>query len=220
MGGSAELERGVDLDAALEQLRGNVKGLLNHTEGAMLARHAAAVPAGQCIVELGSFSGKSAVYMGTGSRHGAGVRVFCVDPWDTGGQRFKAEKFSQRKVWQTFLEKTARHGVRDDTATSIVKPIKALSLEVGRRWEGPPIGLLFIDGDHTFEGCLADFIVWSRFVPVGGIVAFHDYDPEYQAGPLGHHADVIGVCDELVATSPQWEHVELVQRTWTARRVA
>jgi cephalosporin hydroxylase len=41
---------------------------------------------------------------------------------------------------------------------------------------GYSIGLLFIDGNHSFEWVLHDFYKFSRFVVVGGYVAFHDYE--------------------------------------------
>ncbi len=38
------------------------------------------------------------------------------------------------------------------------------------------IDVLFIDGDHTYEGCKADIEVWSPFVKDGGVILFHDAD--------------------------------------------
>jgi predicted O-methyltransferase YrrM len=37
-----------------------------------------------------------------------------------------------------------------------------------------PLALLFIDGDHSYEGAKADFERWSAFVQPGGHVLFHD----------------------------------------------
>lgn len=44
-------------------------------------------------------------------------------------------------------------------------------------WE-LPIDILFIDGDHTFEGCVADFLQFDRFILPGGYVIFDDYHQE------------------------------------------
>ena len=45
-----------------------------------------------------------------------------------------------------------------------------------RTAEPPPgeLALLFIDGDHSYEGAKADFDRWSAFVRPGGHVLFHD----------------------------------------------
>lgn len=37
------------------------------------------------------------------------------------------------------------------------------------------IDTLFIDGDHTYNGCLSDFVHWYNKVAPGGKIIFHDY---------------------------------------------
>ncbi len=41
-----------------------------------------------------------------------------------------------------------------------------------------PIDVLFIDGDHSFNGVKMDFDMYSHLVRKGGIVAFHDINPD------------------------------------------
>jgi hypothetical protein len=45
---------------------------------------------------------------------------------------------------------------------------------VARKWH-EPIKLLWIDGDHRYNGIVCDIKCWSRFVVIGGVMAFHDY---------------------------------------------
>lgn len=45
---------------------------------------------------------------------------------------------------------------------------------------GRPIDILFIDGDHTYEGVKADFQMYAELVGEGGLVAFHDVLPHPQ----------------------------------------
>jgi hypothetical protein len=40
-----------------------------------------------------------------------------------------------------------------------------------------PIDFLFIDGDHSYEGVLQDFAMYSWLVRRGGLIAFHDILP-------------------------------------------
>lgn len=49
--------------------------------------------------------------------------------------------------------------------------------ELRRLLDGRPIDLLFIDGDHTYDGVRADFEMYAPLVRSGGIVAFHDILP-------------------------------------------
>jgi cephalosporin hydroxylase len=65
--------------------------------------------------------------------------------------------------------------------------------------DGRDLDLLFVDGDHTYEGVRQDFNDYSPLVRPGGLVAFHDIVP---GGP-GKHGDPGGVpifWSELKAT--------------------
>jgi len=44
-------------------------------------------------------------------------------------------------------------------------------------WDEKPIDILFVDGDHSPAAVQADIDLWALFVPIGGIVAFHDAVP-------------------------------------------
>ena len=50
----------------------------------------------------------------------------------------------------------------------------ARSQDVGRDWRGPAVDLVFVDGDHSPQGCREDWEVWRPRVRPGGAVAFHD----------------------------------------------
>jgi len=39
---------------------------------------------------------------------------------------------------------------------------------------GQRLDVLFIDGDHSYEGALGDFLAYRPFVRDGGVIAFHD----------------------------------------------
>ena len=45
---------------------------------------------------------------------------------------------------------------------------------------GRQLDLLFIDGDHTYEGVKADYELYSGFVKPGGVIAFHDIQPGFE----------------------------------------
>ena len=45
----------------------------------------------------------------------------------------------------------------------------------GKEWKGPKLDFLFIDGDHSYEGCAGDITSWLPHMKKGGVMAIHDY---------------------------------------------
>ena len=67
------------------------------------------------------------------------------------------------------------HAIRKDSHMDLTKG-KLLKLLNGRQ-----IDLLFIDGDHTYEGVKKDYAMYSTLVKENGFIVFHDicqHDPE------------------------------------------
>jgi hypothetical protein len=62
-----------------------------------------------------------------------------------------------------------------DEYTHRVKKIWGDSKIVGINWP-IKIDYLFIDGDHSYDGCAGDINAWLPHVKKGGVVAFHDYE--------------------------------------------
>jgi predicted O-methyltransferase YrrM len=93
----------------------------------------------------------------------------------------------------------------------------ARSQDVGRSWIGGPVDLVFIDGDHSPEGCREDWEVWHRHVGPGGAVSFHDARAGH-AGGRGSPGPT-GVVDELFRSgSSSWAIVEEVDALVVVRR--
>lgn len=57
-----------------------------------------------------------------------------------------------------------------------VQWVQADSNDYGLEFEGP-VHLLFVDGCHEYDVVWGDIIAWLPHIPVGGIAAFHDYNP-------------------------------------------
>ncbi|MFH0806294.1 MAG: class I SAM-dependent methyltransferase [Candidatus Brennerbacteria bacterium] len=70
---------------------------------------------------------------------------------------------------------------------------------------GRTLDLLFIDGDHTYEGVKKDFLMYSPLVKNGGLVAFHDVAYHPFAGP---DCEVEKFWNEIKG---KYEHVELIE---------
>ncbi len=106
-----------------------------------------------------------------GVRAGDEVPVFAVDPHVEAVDVFGWTVDPDDRA--IFLQNLLRFEVTD-----IVRPISLPSERACKAWDGE-ISMLWIDGDHTYEATKIDFKGWSRFVPSGGLVLFHDAnDPE------------------------------------------
>lgn len=56
------------------------------------------------------------------------------------------------------------------------RPILGDSKEVAATWNGGLVDMVFVDGDHTHEGCFGDIRGWLPHIKPDGIIAVHDYD--------------------------------------------
>jgi hypothetical protein len=142
----------------------NSKGGVSVEEGLALNRYAADCAGGD-IVEIGSFRGKSAVALAMGAIRSR-VQVFCVEPHVefTGVYGGKFGPQDRGAFYQVMLQ------------TALFEKVALINLpsrDAARAWR-QPIGLLFVDGDHSFRGVNGDFEAWDSHVCLGGIIAFDD----------------------------------------------
>lgn len=66
------------------------------------------------------------------------------------------------------------------------------SKEIGKKWEGDKVDLVFVDGDHSEYGVRGDIEAWVQHIKDGGIIVFHDYS--FEIWPR-----VMMVVDELMS---------------------
>ncbi|MEX1121889.1 MAG: class I SAM-dependent methyltransferase [Balneolales bacterium] len=52
--------------------------------------------------------------------------------------------------------------------------------QVQHTLSGTPLDLLFIDGDHSYEGVSEDYLMYRHLVRKGGLIAFHDIVDDHQ----------------------------------------
>lgn len=130
-----------------------------------LARLASRAQPEATIVEIGSYLGASTVFLAGGLLRGRG-RVLCIDTWENDGM-----SEGERDTFEAFLANTTAFGDQ-------VLPIRGRSEDPATlarvRSECDGIDLLFVDGDHSFEGVARD---WENFGPMlrpGAWAAFHD----------------------------------------------
>jgi predicted O-methyltransferase YrrM len=59
-----------------------------------------------------------------------------------------------------------------------VQQIHGDSKEFGSNWLGDPVDMVFVDGDHSYEGCAGDIEAWIPNLKPGGLLAVHDFNKE------------------------------------------
>ena len=179
-----------DFEARVKPLIADVPGWLTEEEGEALYDLARACTGRGVIVEIGSWKGKSTVCLGLGSKVGAAIPVYAVDPH--ADYRFG-----------DFKANVERAGIAD-----LVRPVASLSQAAADGFE-EPIELLFVDGSHQYDLVLEDFEKWVPKVVEGGWVAFHD--TTWTPGPR----KVVG---QAIYRSRRFKDVEFVVGSMTVAR--
>lgn len=163
-----------------------VKGVTPEEIGITLADFAVKVPADQAIVELGVYHGKTTLQMAWGARQGNGAPVTGIDPWDLDGNVYGTEMgdLGGARSW-------ARYWVQALGYSNRVKLVQAFSTDAAGEWVtsddsdgwgNRPVGLLFVDGDHTYEGARADIEAWAPHLAENAVIAIDDYVNENYPG--------------------------------------
>ncbi|MCX7982011.1 MAG: class I SAM-dependent methyltransferase [Syntrophales bacterium] len=154
-----------------------VKGFLDPEEGKCLYRLAqAASRLGPCL-EIGSYCGKSALYLGFGCRKNKGI-LFSIDHHRGSEEQQPGEAYFDPELLDDKTGKIDtfphfRHTLEMFDLLDTVVPIVSSSATVARLWH-TPLSLVFIDGSHTFESAWQDYRLWSPHIVQGGYLLFHD----------------------------------------------
>ncbi|MCO4830248.1 MAG: class I SAM-dependent methyltransferase [Gammaproteobacteria bacterium] len=167
----------VDIDA--------VKGFMDPDEGQALYESACSVAAlGPCL-EIGSYCGKSTVYLGAACQEGQNS-LFAIDHHRGSEEHQVGEAYHDAELYDA---KTGlfdsfpvfRSNILAAQLEDTVIPIVAASQVAGRNWQ-TPLGLLFIDGGHSSQAATIDYEVWSPWVVPGGLLLIHDIFPDPKDG--------------------------------------
>ena len=165
------------MDARLIEVARAAKGFMPDDEG--LALHHAGRDATTVgpLLEIGSYCGKSAVYLGAAARAG-GTVLFSVDHHrgseenQAGWQHHDTEVVDPatgRMDTLPFFRRTIEKAGLDDAVVAVVGD----SPTVASHWR-TPLGLVFVDGGHALDVVAADYKAWSPHVAPGGVLVFHD----------------------------------------------
>lgn len=158
-------------------------GLITRDVGECIYELAREIPSDQAIVEIGAWKGKSTCYLAAGRRDGQGGYVISVDPWSTDVQEWS--RYHTSATLREWDEQVTAAGFSND-----VIPLQGKSTDVAIRWDGAPIGMLYVDGDHSRHAVITDFHAWRPYLTEHAIVVFDDYG-------VSHNPDVKPAVHEM-----------------------
>lgn len=172
-------------------LLARTKGFLDPAEGAWLYRLAReASRLGPCL-EIGSYCGKSTLYLGAGCRANGGI-LYALDHHGGSeeqqpGQPYCDPDLVDPRTGRVDTFAHFRRTVASAGLTETVVPVVAPSAVAARQWR-TPLALVFIDGGHTFEAAFTDYNAWAAHLLPGGALAIHDiFDTPAEGGQAPRH---------------------------------
>jgi len=160
------------------------RGFMPEDEGLLLHRVARErLPHGPAL-EVGTYCGKSAIYLGAAAREVGGPQavVFTVDHhrgseenqagWEHHDATLVDPEFGRMDTLPVFRRTIARAGLEEQ-----VVAVVGQSTTVAAHWR-TPLSMLFIDGGHGEEPAQADYTGWAPWVMPGGRLVIHDVFPD------------------------------------------
>ena len=154
-----------------------MKGFLSTDEGETLYKTAEMASKLGPILEIGSYCGKSTIYLALGCRENNKI-VFTIDHHKGSEEHQVGESFHDSDLvspqtgeidsFAEFRKNISSAGVEDN-----IVPIVAKSTVVANVWQ-IPLAMVFIDGGHSLQAALTDYRSWSKFLLRGGFLAIHD----------------------------------------------
>ncbi|MCB1705248.1 MAG: class I SAM-dependent methyltransferase [Halioglobus sp.] len=164
----------------------HIKGFLADDEAQALYQHALALSAYGPVLEIGSYCGKSTIYLGLACRHNNST-VFALDHHRGSEEHQLGEFFHDPALYDagegimdTFRE--FRRNIRRAGLDDVVVPVVAGSEAAARHWQ-TPLAMVFIDGGHSMDAALTDYRCWATHLMRGGLLAIHDlFEDAHEGG--------------------------------------
>lgn len=160
---------------SIEEELVDLSGLITPEIGRTLYEYARLIDPRQPIVELGSYRGASTCWLAAGRRDAALAAgtvdfppVYAVDAWSSDVTAWS--RYIRPALIGEFNSQLLKHELM-----IYVSPQQGLTTEVAVTFTDAPIGLLYIDADHSEEAALADFYAWQPHLAYNATVIFDDY---------------------------------------------
>jgi predicted O-methyltransferase YrrM len=167
--------------ADLAEMAESARGFMPPPEGLALYETAIAYAPRGPVAEIGTYCGKSTIYLAAAARE-AGQFVVTVDHHHGSEENQPGWEYHDPGLVDpaTGRMDTLPHFRSTLAATGLEEHVIAIvgrSADVAGLWR-MPLGMLFIDGGHTDAAATADYEGWAPWVAEGGALAIHDVFPD------------------------------------------
>jgi predicted O-methyltransferase YrrM len=178
---------------SVKQIALEAKGFLSEDEGLKLFDLAREAARRAPCLEVGTYCGKSSLFLAEGCRASGQHPLFCIDhhlgsvEQQPGEEYFDPDLYdAQEQVFTTlhaFMSNVRRAGLSDWTI-----PIVTNSARMSKYWPEQSLSLVFIDGGHSVEDVSQDYHGWNSKIIAGGYLCFHDiYQNPDDGGQAPYH---------------------------------
>jgi hypothetical protein len=135
-------------------------------------------PSGSHFVEVGTWKGRSAIFMGVEIfNSGKKIKFDCVDNWNFIDEEYKPETYNE------WTEPFKRKELAFDEFVENIKPLSSIinyhrlsSIEASKLYPDESLDFVFIDASHEYENVKNDIIHWYPKIKYNGVIAGHDYN--------------------------------------------
>ncbi len=170
-----------DMSDRLLRAAEEAEGFMPAAEGRALYEAAAEYCRRGPVLEIGSYCGKSTIYLAAAAS-AAGQLVVTVDHhrgseehqpgWEYHDPRLVDAATGRLDTLPRLRGTLAAAGVEDHVVVVVGR-----SADVAGLWR-VPLGMVFIDGGHTEQAAVTDYEGWAPWVAPGGVLAIHDVFPD------------------------------------------
>ena len=171
------------------------------------------------LLEIGTWCGDSAVVLGAVAKRYGG-HLYCIDWWK-GNVGTDLERIAgEQDVFSVFWQRVREEGLEDT-----IIPIRGRSDDVAAILADGKFDLIYIDGDHRFEGIVKDIDNFAPLVRDGGILCgddcegrLSDFDPEFlEEGSTRDFTESVH-CGVVLAVGNSFKNCSIDYNIWSVRK--
>lgn len=191
------IKRYNSIEAMEADISQKIQGSFSVWDMTVLGMYTKRLKSGNQYLEIGVQFGKSSA--SAVSQSPEGVKFYFCDILDQPRLKPPFENLLSRSEFFSVM------GLND-----VGEYILGDSKEVAKTWNKGELDMIFIDGDHSYEGVKSDILSWTPFLKHGGFILFHDYDEPTSPG-------VCRAVNELIRDSGQYKDFFYAQETYNMR---